>query len=102
MIWATVSRACSPVNSFSYAAEKNLDHAPSLAYGIVMRDHITVDAIRKAGGPAAVGRAFGITSQAVTQWQRVPPERVLEVERLSGVSRHLLRPDVFGPEKAAE
>ena len=67
-----------------------------------MRDITTVDAIRKAGGPAAVGRAFGITSQAVTQWRRVPPERVLEVERMSGVSRHLLRPDVFGPEKAAE
>ena len=102
MIQATVSRACGPVNSFSYAAEKNLDPGISLAYGIVMRDAITVDAIRRAGGPAAVGRAFGITSQAVTQWQRVPPERVLEVERLSGVSRHLLRPDVFGPEKAAE
>jgi DNA-binding transcriptional regulator YdaS (Cro superfamily) len=28
---------------------------------------------------------------------RVPAERVLEVEQLSGISRHELRPDVYGP-----
>jgi DNA-binding transcriptional regulator YdaS (Cro superfamily) len=37
-------------------------------------------------------------------WTAVPAERVLEIERLTGVSRHELRPDVFGPapQEAAE
>lgn len=50
----------------------------------------------KVGGASALARALRITPQAVNQWQVVPPERVLEVERHSGVSRHYLRPDVFG------
>lgn len=47
------------------------------------------------GGVANVGRALGITSQAVSQWRRVPAERVLEVERLTRVPRHELRPDLY-------
>ena len=50
----------------------------------------------KVGGASALSRALRITPQAVNQWQVVPPERVLEVERHSGVSRHSLRPDIFG------
>ncbi|PZP64983.1 MAG: hypothetical protein DI604_25710, partial [Delftia acidovorans] len=38
----------------------------------------------------------------VSQWKKVPAERVLEVERVTGISRHELRPDVFGhPEVSA-
>jgi DNA-binding transcriptional regulator YdaS (Cro superfamily) len=58
----------------------------------------------KAGGPAALAKALGgtLTSQAVSQWRKVPAERVLDVERITGISRHDLRPDVFGvPENAA-
>jgi len=55
-----------------------------------------------AGGSVALAAALSaagpkLTSQAVSQWKRVPAERVIEVERLTGVSRHELRPDVFGP-----
>lgn len=62
--------------------------------------------IKEAGGPAKVARALGdLTSQAVSQWKRIPIERVAAFEALSGVSRHELRPDIFGPapekEKAA-
>lgn len=66
-----------------------------------MRD--ALDQARTAsGGPSALARALSATGapispQAISQWERVPPERVLEVERLTGVSRHELRPDVFGP-----
>ena len=40
--------------------------------------------------------ALKISSAAVSQWDRVPAERVLDVERLTGVSRYELRPDIFG------
>jgi DNA-binding transcriptional regulator YdaS (Cro superfamily) len=49
------------------------------------------------GGAVGLGRLLGISSQAVSQWEQVPAPRVLEVERATGVSRHRLRPDIFGP-----
>jgi DNA-binding transcriptional regulator YdaS (Cro superfamily) len=38
---------------------------------------------------------LAISPAAVSQWDRVPAERVLEVERATGVSRHELRPDLY-------
>lgn len=58
---------------------------------------ITREAINRAGGVVALASKLGITKGAVSQWDRVPDVHVLAVEAESGVSRHLLRPDVFGP-----
>jgi DNA-binding transcriptional regulator YdaS (Cro superfamily) len=41
--------------------------------------------------------ALGITPGAISQWDRVPAERVLEVEKATGIPRQVLRPDVYGP-----
>jgi DNA-binding transcriptional regulator YdaS (Cro superfamily) len=54
-------------------------------------------AIQNVGTASELARQLGITPAAVLQWDKVPPNRVLQVERLSGVSRHVLRPDIFGP-----
>lgn len=45
---------------------------------------------------------FGVYPSALSQWDRVPAERVLDVERITGISRHDLRPDIYGvaPEPA--
>lgn len=56
----------------------------------------TQEAIKAVGGPTNLGRLIGISRQAVEQWRLVPPERVLEVERVTGVSRYRLRPDIYG------
>lgn len=37
-----------------------------------------------------------ITPQAISQWKRVPPAWCIPVEEKTGVSRHDLRPDIFG------
>ena len=49
------------------------------------------------GRRVALADGLNISPGAVSQWDRVPAERVLEIERLTGISRHDLRPDVFGP-----
>lgn len=49
-----------------------------------------------AGGASKLARLIGgITSQAVSQWKRVPADRVLAVETATGVPRHELRPDLY-------
>lgn len=50
-----------------------------------------------------MAKAIGdLTSQAISQWKKVPVERVLVIERLSGISRHELRPDIYGPPQDAD
>lgn len=53
-------------------------------------------AIERIGSVKKVAKLCGISVQAVYNWTRVPATRVLTVERHSGISRHALRPDVFG------
>lgn len=55
----------------------------------------------KAGGVVALSKALGLSRAAVSQWTRVPIERVIEVERLTGVPREVLRPDVYATEPSA-
>lgn len=55
-------------------------------------------AVRVAGGAAAVARELGLSRAAVSKWTRCPADHVLTLERLSDgmVTRHDLRPDIFG------
>jgi DNA-binding transcriptional regulator YdaS (Cro superfamily) len=55
------------------------------------------------GGFSELARKLGITPQAVSNWHqrgRVPAVRVLEIEQITGVSRHSLRPDIYPIEVA--
>lgn len=58
-------------------------------------------AAREAAGGKNVDLAkmLGVTESAVSQWKRVPYQRAVEIEEKTGgkVTRHDLRPDVFGP-----
>lgn len=49
------------------------------------------------GGAAKIVEELGISHAAISQWTQVPAKHVLAVEALTGVSRHDLRPDVYGP-----
>lgn len=56
-------------------------------------------AIDKAGGKGRLMRAIGLTPGAINYWRKgVPIERVLEVEKATGVPRHILRPDYYPAE----
>jgi DNA-binding transcriptional regulator YdaS (Cro superfamily) len=67
-----------------------------------MDKRILKRAKKAAGGPAALARGLKISRSAVSQWNRIPIERVSEVEKITGIPRHELRPDIFRPsDKAA-
>jgi DNA-binding transcriptional regulator YdaS (Cro superfamily) len=54
--------------------------------------------IQAAGSQSELARKLGIRCQSVQQWvrrSRVPAERVLEVEDITGVPRYLIRPDLY-------
>jgi DNA-binding transcriptional regulator YdaS (Cro superfamily) len=58
-------------------------------------------AIEAAGGVSALAAAINASPQTVINWRnrkRVPPERCADIERATGgaVTRHELRPDIFG------
>lgn len=52
-----------------------------------------------------MARLLGVKPQAVNQWAKgrrpIPARHVLAIEAATGVSRHVLRPDVFGSTDAA-
>ena len=52
-------------------------------------------AISRAGGVSALAELIGVTKGAVSQWDVCPPARVLDVERITGISRGDLRPDWY-------
>lgn len=57
--------------------------------------------MKAAGSVSALARALGITHSAVSQWRKVPAERVIDVERATGIPREKLRPDLYPSERAA-
>lgn len=63
-----------------------------------MRDGGLEKAIEAMGGVGALARALGISQPSVSNWSRVPAERVLPVEKVTGVSRSVLRPDLYPSE----
>lgn len=48
------------------------------------------------GGLGKLASGLGVKHPTFYSWKRVPPERVLDFERLTGISRHVLRPDIYG------
>jgi DNA-binding transcriptional regulator YdaS (Cro superfamily) len=61
--------------------------------------------IAMLGGPAKVASLVGgISSQAVSQWRRVPARHCIALEKASGgrITVHDLRPDIFGPAQPQE
>ncbi|MDV9040992.1 YdaS family helix-turn-helix protein [Stenotrophomonas sp. RAC2] len=62
-------------------------------------------AVSAAGSQLALASLLGIKAPSVSGWydrKRVPAERCIAIEKVTGVSRHDLRPDVFGPGAASE
>lgn len=61
-------------------------------------------AVAKLGSQRALADALDVSPQAITNMKAhsrpIPPERVLEFERITGIPRTRIRPDLY-PEDAA-
>lgn len=61
-------------------------------------------AVTHVGGQSALGRLCKVTQGAVWRWLQngkgLPPQHVLCVEAATGISRHVLRPDIYPVEHA--
>ena len=60
--------------------------------------------VDSVGGQSELARLLDIRQQSVQEWvtrRRVPAERVLEVERVSGIPRYEIRPDLYPPNDIA-
>jgi TorA maturation chaperone TorD len=60
-----------------------------------MRDSGLNEAIRAAGGVSELARRIGIAQPSVSNWDRIPVERLVAVEAATGLDRATLRPDLF-------
>jgi TorA maturation chaperone TorD len=58
------------------------------------------EAIEAVGGVTELARRIGISQPSISNWTRVPAERVLSVEAVTGVSRAVLRPDLYADNEA--
>lgn len=66
-----------------------------------MNKIITQYFLTNPGAQHKMSLEFGISRAAVNRWHKtgkVPANRCIAVEKYTGISRHELRPDVFGPE----
>lgn len=63
-----------------------------------MKNAVLGRVIAIVGSQSELARLLNITPQAINGWRnkKIPPCRVLMIEQISGVSRHELRPDVYG------
>jgi TorA maturation chaperone TorD len=66
-----------------------------------MREPGLSEAIRAVGGVSELARQIGISQPSVSNWVRVPAERVVSVEAVTGVDRAVLRPDLYGAKAMA-
>ena len=75
---------------------------PCRGHGVPLSPAWLVDA---AGGASALAAALKVFPSAISKWKRmrhVPHERVLAVEKITGISRHAMRPDLWPePEHSA-
>lgn len=62
------------------------------------KNEAVASAVLKGGGLQEVAQKLDVSPVAVFHWiyRACPPERAVDLERISGVDREKMRPDIFG------
>jgi DNA-binding transcriptional regulator YdaS (Cro superfamily) len=58
------------------------------------RDRALWGVIRQLGGVSNVASHLGISVAAVSLWRRIPEQHLTAIEKLTGIKRAALRPDL--------
>lgn len=59
----------------------------------ILREHLK----NERGRLKMLAAALHINSSAISQWTRVPAEKLVQVSQATGLPLHDLRPDMFPP-----
>lgn len=54
-----------------------------------------IEAVRDKIKVSALAEALDVTPGAVSQWKKVPAERLGDVARVTGLTPEIIRPDLF-------
>lgn len=57
--------------------------------------------LNERGRKTHLAAELNISPAAVSQWAQVPSRRVIDVEKVTGIPRHVLRPDLYPQSEAA-
>jgi DNA-binding transcriptional regulator YdaS (Cro superfamily) len=73
-----------------------IDNLFSRAYGRPMNESTPLqNAIKAAGSVAKFAKKIGVSRQVIYLWDKIPAERVVDVEKATGIPREMLRPDLY-------
>lgn len=73
-------------------AVKTLTFAGAVPHGI---DALTAWMKAVRGRASELADCLGITPGAIPQWREIPSDKLLAVEKITGIKRQVLRPDLF-------
>ncbi|MBY3162089.1 helix-turn-helix domain-containing protein [Rhizobium laguerreae] len=54
-----------------------------------------MEAVRAVTSLAALASKIGVTRGAISQWEKVPEERLDAVSDATGIPKHVLRPELY-------
>lgn len=67
-----------------------------------MRDPGLDQAIQAVGSVSELARKIGISQPSVSNWNRIPAERVVSIEAVTGIDRSVLRPDLYSGQRMTD
>ena len=67
-----------------------------------MRDPGLDQAIQAVGSVSELARKIGISQPSVSNWNRIPAERVVSIEAATGIDRSVLRPDLYSGQRMTD
>jgi hypothetical protein len=74
---------------------KKMRARPGQQSGYALMDEGMRAACDAVGTPYRLAKLLGVVPHSVLKWKSVPPHRILEVEKVTGVDRAILRPDLY-------
>lgn len=66
-------------------------------YDLIAAKKAAYKRLASRGGRNLLAKELGITPGAISQWPKVPAERLRDVCRITGAQPHEVRPDLFDP-----